>query len=606
MKKRGKKVFIIVLIILLLIITALGVTAVVLMKNGKIAITKKQKISKGLIEIEKNIEENIEDRIVKNLNLKELSTSNGATRNTTTIKTSTNTIKLKYFEGYDSILDEIKEMINNLQIQAIVEGDLSNNKISSSISISDGDVIKSLIGELNLDENEIGMRIKELNERYIVLDESYQLLGDIFEDTSMLNIDIEKILLSKEEKQYFINNYKDIFVDNISIDMIQEEKATVNYSFTEKGNVLLDSRNCSDIYINLDKNKIIILLGQILHKLESDTKGKQIIISKLNEMGLNYTEADLYSIISNIRMNVSELDENTNIKLSMFCTYLKTLGFGMKISTKDDVIEINNFFEDNYNSIEFQDVKKQMNGTITYTNNTLNIASSMKNNEYEFILGYNQEENIGDGRIQINDVINEKNIGISINTNLKDKNNITAVLETQYETDDDNLIITFNINKKKENINEVITPSYNDENSINIQTATQDEKINFIDTAFEGFYRLIADATENSRLIRSYYNYYDVSSIIELFEAFIADKITSQDVLTFNNQFTDYIGEQTGENVELLYQKVNKSNATEKNSEHQVAWECSYEMSEILNIGKYNVSAEYDNDGYINKIVVTE
>ena len=592
MKKSGKKIVLIILILLVIVIFAVGITTIVLMKNGTIAITKQQKLSRGLTDIQKNINDNnyLED-------MNKLINDN-VSKTTTTLTANTDTMELKYFQGYDSIIEEIKKLINELQIQIVTEKDLSNSSINANFSIKDEKVIENFSGELNYNKEAIGIRIKELNDKYLVVDQDNETTEIIFHYIdSIINIDKDKILLSNDEKQYFIDNYKNIFTENITIDMINEEKTTINVNGKD--------RECSKLYTDLNKEKIIIILGQIMKKLESDTRGKEIILSKINSLGINYTEADLYSIISNIRMQVSEIDENANVRLKMFCTYTQTLGLEVEMLLKDKTIKIKNMFENDYNFISINEDDK-INFSIVNTNNDIYIDSKIQSNEKTMSLTYKQVDKVGQGNIQISEATNKKNFKIDINTNFNNSEESTITLKTQYKTDDDNVIIMFNINNKKEYINKVITPTYNNENSINIETSTKDEKIEYINTAFDGFYNLIADVTENSRLIRSYYNYYDVSSIIELFEAFITDKITSQDVLTFNNQFTDYIGEQTGENVELLYQKVNKSNTTETNNEHQVVWECSYEMSEILNIEKYNISAEYDNDGYINKIVVTE
>jgi len=74
---------------------------------------------------------------------------------------------------------------------------------------------------------------------------------------------------------------------------------------------------------------------------------------------------------------------------------------------------------------------------------------------------------------------------------------------------------------------------------------------------------------------------------------------------TFNAKFEVYISESvSGAKVRSLVSSVKSSNAIEP--EHQITIEPSDISTKIVASKKYLVKAEYGNDGYINKISITE
>lgn len=95
----------------------------------------------------------------------------------------------------------------------------------------------------------------------------------------------------------------------------------------------------------------------------------------------------------------------------------------------------------------------------------------------------------------------------------------------------------------------------------------------------------------------------------------ISSSVKEMEVQTFNSQFLAYSGTQvSGSQVKALISAITSSNAT--NSDHIISVETSTSSgastaSQLTQISqgiraanKYTVEAEYDNDGYINKIVI--
>jgi len=88
--------------------------------------------------------------------------------------------------------------------------------------------------------------------------------------------------------------------------------------------------------------------------------------------------------------------------------------------------------------------------------------------------------------------------------------------------------------------------------------------------------------------------------------------MNSQEILAFNNQFTQYEGIQKGSTVRSLISKVIASNATYKDTRlvkvngKDQASELS-EESKVINTGKtYKVTLVYDNNGIVNEIQYNE
>ena len=97
--------------------------------------------------------------------------------------------------------------------------------------------------------------------------------------------------------------------------------------------------------------------------------------------------------------------------------------------------------------------------------------------------------------------------------------------------------------------------------------------------------------------------------------------VTSQGVQVFNSQFTGYAGTRvSGSNVKTLLSILQSNNA---NSSNQIKTTLKFkgatsaaldnavtgiatQTNNVVNTKTFNVSFDYDDDGYINKCVITE
>lgn len=80
---------------------------------------------------------------------------------------------------------------------------------------------------------------------------------------------------------------------------------------------------------------------------------------------------------------------------------------------------------------------------------------------------------------------------------------------------------------------------------------------------------------------------------------------TKYQIESFNSKYTAYMGKAvTGSTVKSLMIEIRASNA--QNEEHQVLQEGIQASNQIRSSKMYEVEAEYDEEGYINKIIITE
>lgn len=74
---------------------------------------------------------------------------------------------------------------------------------------------------------------------------------------------------------------------------------------------------------------------------------------------------------------------------------------------------------------------------------------------------------------------------------------------------------------------------------------------------------------------------------------------------TFNSNFTPYVADNnSASQVRALVSSVKASNAS--NEDHQVVLEPADIYKKVTSSKKYNIDAEFDDEGYINKIIIEE
>ena len=173
-----------------------------------------------------------------------------------------------------------------------------------------------------------------------------------------------------------------------------------------------------------------------------------------------------------------------------------------------------------------------------------------------------------------------------------------------------------------ENTANNINKQLNNTNSIDIFSYTNEEMEEYINTVFNNLDKLINIATNNSNLLGIYYRFFSSqisealnlskNSLIEMFKqdgnlGWIKYNtslyVDYQGADIFNSPFLELEGDQIGLALDTLKESVDKINET--NQSHKIELDSDYEFgNSSQDFEKYNVKFEYDEDGYINKIIV--
>ncbi len=553
-----KKVLIIVAIVLIIIIALVGTVAGMVM-TGKIAITTRQKIAKGLSDIGNEISE-LEGKSKEQEKLMQT-----PFESETTITGKVNKMELNNTNGMEEILKELENVVNNTKITNTLKADLKNNIINEKISVNLADIIEEISADVEYNNDRISLKSKELNDKYITFTKSdiegndqyeeYTEIFDIF--AGICKREISSLYLTDEEKDYFAENYQGIFSEYITDDMLREEKISIVVDGQKK--------ECNNINFTLNKNQIVELVGRCLKKFEGDEKGKQIIISKFQSVVSTFGEEDLKEMIENLKYRILYLEDNTTMKISLYCTMFKTYGFSIEFYSNND---------ENY-IVDLTLGKKEENLKISTKQREILKAKKTKDRIELSIIGEGENSVVvviktngtqKTATLEINDVQdNVKIIGTLTNeqiTKTANENESKNTIQIVLQVEDDNMDITLNIDTNLKYVNSIEEIEYTDTNSINIITAEQAEVQQYLTEVKNNSMALVVNATQNSKLIEKIYE------VITLYNS-MKETSQNQSAQTFNNMFRVYIGIRKGSEMKTLLNQVLTSNSLHKS--HQVA-----------------------------------
>ncbi len=553
-----KKILIIVAIVLVIIIALAGTVAGMVM-TGKIAITTRQKIAKGLSDIGNEISE-LEGKSKEQEKLMQT-----PFESETTITGKVNKMELNNTNGMEEILKELENVVNNTKITNTLKADLKNNIINEKISVNLADIIEEISADVEYNNDRISLKSKELNDKYITFTKSdiegndqyeeYTEIFDIF--AGICKREISSLYLTDEEKDYFAENYQGIFSEYITDDMLREEKISIVVDGQKK--------ECNNINFTLNKNQIVELVGRCLKKFEGDEKGKQIIISKFQSVVSTFGEEDLKEMIENLKYRILYLEDNTTMKISLYCTMFKTYGFSIEFYSNND---------ENY-IVDLTLGKKEENLKISTKQREILKAKKTKDRIELSIIGEGENSVVvviktngtqKTATLEINDVQdNVKIIGTLTNeqiTKTANENESKNTIQIVLQVEDDNMDITLNIDTNLKYVNSIEEIEYTDTNSINIITAEQAEVQQYLTEVKNNSMALVVNATQNSKLIEKIYE------VITLYNS-MKETSQNQSAQTFNNMFRVYIGIRKGSEMKTLLNQVLTSNSLHKS--HQVA-----------------------------------
>lgn len=558
-----KKILIIVTIVLVIIIALAGTVAGTIL-TGKVAITTRQKLVKGLSDIGTRISLS---ELEKNLTEYE-KMQRTPYESETTITANINKLELEDADGMQEMLDEIKNVVENTKITNTVQADLRNNIIKENIKLNLADIVGEISADLEYSQDRISLRSKELNEKYITLTKNdvmssseYAELEEIF--NLFENNSDENLYLTEDEKAHFVDYYKEIFSNFITDDMLKEEKVTISVDG--------EKTNCSEINLTLNKNQIVEFVGAYLKRLENDTQGKQIIINKFKIFEREFDEDNLIEMIDDIKGELLDLDDDTTLKASIYCTMFKTYGFEVKVYDGYDMYTLSLILGNETDELYLKEneetilkAEKQKNIiTITSVTDELSVVINITTIGNRRIIEMNLEDLEDDMKINI--TLTSDQI-----TKTEQQNTSKTVIQFEIIEGNNNVNAQLNIDSNIIYVNGIEPTTLKTSEAINLISGEEQEIEQYLTEIQNNAVGLLQNATQNSKLVSMLYNLINMPNI-ENIPGVEGNLQTAQTQTNteFNNMFRDYTGTQTGTAIKTLLEIL--ANSNKENSIHKVS-----------------------------------
>lgn len=433
--------------------------------------------------------------------------------------------------------------------------------------------LKEFAKKMGMDEDEIPDKV-ELNTEEIELDEiEKELKGIISKYTKLAASQVQDKNYSKLGKENIEVQGKNIQADGYSVTLNGEEitniiKLIINtakddqelFSFINKLNNL-DNEN---IDFETYQNMIESFAGEL------DVAGKELpfkLTISVYKQGKNLVK---------FYVKLEETEEENN-------SYL------------DFAIENNSTIKINY----LQDVEDN-NSYIAQEKEEFNvIINKNKSNDKEsFVVSLIQKTN------------EEEKINVNLTMSIENSNleSIQTNIALDFSSSDLNASVAFTNSTTFEEDIEV--EEFSEVDYVLLSDYSEEQINKIVTNLFEQVSQKIdVDKTIIGNIINSYNSIFDAAQNAanraqeaQQEEENMLAAVDQQLINIFNSEFSAYEGEQRGTVVKGLLNSIESSN--EINYEHTI--DVDYSIEDIDSSATYNVSFEYDDDGYINRINIEE
>ena len=616
-KNNNKKVIVIILIVLFVLI-GLAASVLAMVLTGNIALNNEQKLAKGLKDTITKISEMYpeeENNFIQDYNKMYITPF----EQETVITGSINQLDIGEMEENEEakqMLTAIKEFVAGTKITNTIQADLNNRIIKENLKLGIEGAVEEISLDLEYNNNIIGFRSKELNEKYLTIsksdieaNEQYEDLIEIFEmiENVSKKTNFEALTFTDEEKLYFQENYTNIFRNYLTEETIIQTEGTI----TVDGKM----KECSVVTLSFDKQKIQAIVGEILQKFESDITGKSIIVNKFKVLSEEFTEEDLLDIVAEIRDGVVNLKKDERIALTVYGTNFKTYAIELEIYENEQATKISLVLGKDIINLDVSDaVTKILTGTIV--SNQVNVI--IPDEEETMTLNLKKQGNItefivnGKGEEYNNSVIFTHEQFTKTELETKERYSIRYSLNAEDGGGD----FTINVDSNFKYIDSIATTTFTNENSLNTISGNTTDLQNYINTVKTNGMDVLQKAQEKSGFIKQVLDIMQLNQNIGDETINVTTMPTSQ---TFNSQFDIYNGVQKGSVIKSLLEKVGTNN---QNSTHIVtvvivgpdnsimlntsnSVEMVIAMNDIVNSGEYIVAmAQYDEEGYLKTIAI--
>lgn len=389
-----------------------------------------------------------------------------------------------------------------------------------------------------------------------------------------------------------------------------------NYSKISKEKIEVQGKTIeADGYkLLLNENDFANIVKEIV-KTAKDDQELYNLINKARKISQEetYSYEEYQNFITNLETELNQTESSENNKMDLTLSVYKQGNKLVKFYTK---FEIN---EEENNSYMYMDLAIENNSTIK-----LNYVLNMKNELFSNAEQKN-EINIMINKTEAND---KENLEISYKTKTNDEEIADMNIKTSLSNSNlDNIEMntTLDVNSNYLNANIEFSNSTVFDKNIEIQEFGDVDYILLSDYSKEqiskilkNLFEKITEQIDTDRTIigmieSSYSSLFNASKSAsdkyreqqqqeeELIQR-INQQADQQAVELFNMNFVSYEGEQRGSSVKALINSVKTSNQI--NIDHTI--NLDYSIEDIESSSTYNISFEYDAEGYINRINIEE
>ena len=378
-KKGSKKPLIICLCIILVLAIVAVIVGIVLMKSGKLNLSKKAKLNAGVDQLTESFIKPVDDiskAIESNdLNVKVFNniSKGDAIAVDTEVSASIDNIEISGMSSSDvKIIDAVKEFLNSASIGFNAQYD-GKQKVYANANLSmDGNNISA---EGIYDGEKAAFRSKELNEKWLAISKR-----DLLKQMNITESDIEEVkrVLERaiEGSNELINSvqidqktadeiekrYKDVLKDfiNSKEKSIKEEKTKIKVDGKEK--------SCQKLTLSLDEDDLKKLLKDYISTFQKDSQTQGIIrnyMESLNkymndmssQMGTSSYMGDMEDMIGQWDDLLKELDTISSeidnisfdgkIKLTVYGTNTEVYKTEIAVEYSGATFKLNTTYTDN-------------------------------------------------------------------------------------------------------------------------------------------------------------------------------------------------------------------------------------------------------------------
>lgn len=521
-------------------------------------------------------------------------------------------VNLKEYENYaNRVLSqnhtnegEISITLEELNIDEKFEFTTKNN-ITKDMSSGKINFIQDGEEKLNVEflKNEELYGIKCIYKQYLAivnnnLKEFAKKIGiDEEEIPNKLELNTEEIKPDEIEKELkgIISKYT-----KLATSQVQDK----NYSKLGKGNIEVQGKNIqADGYsVTLNGKEITNIIKVIVNNAKDDQELYNFVNKLMNLDNENIDFETYQNTLENVANQMDNLGEELPFKLtiSVYKQGKNLVKFYIKLeeteegnnSYLDFAIENNSTIKINY----LQDVENNENSYIAQGKEEFSvIINKNKSNDTEtFVVSLIQKTN-EEEKINVNLTMsignsNLENVETNIILNVSSSDLNASVAFTNSTVFDENVEV-----QEFSEVDYVLLSDYSEEQINKIVTNLFEQisqKIDFDKTIIGNIinnYNSIFDAAQNAA---------NRAQEAQQEEENMLAAADQQLISIFNSRLSGYEGEQRGTSVKALLNSIESSNGI--NYEHTI--DVNYSIEDIDSSATYNVSFDYDEEGYINRV----